>query len=276
MRHSEFQRTIPCDRGVAVRRHQPPLAMGKSLQDMSVTNPEKRLSVVIPVFNEAPNVRPLVEELAPVLRSLAMPFEIIFVDDGSTDNTREILETVASEDANVRVVSLSRNYGQTAAFDAGFKAASGEIVVTMDGDLQNDPHDIPKLLQEMGRYDLVCGWRWNRKDKLLKRISSAVANYVRRKTCRDRFKDIGCSLKAYRRECLDKIKLYDGLHRFFPILFEMEGFRVAEVKVNHRPRRHGKSKNNIRNRLVKGFRAMKCVAWLKKNRLDYEIREDQR
>lgn len=243
---------------------------------MSRTNRAKHLSVVIPVFNEAANVQALVEELAPVLKGLAAPFEIIFVNDGSTDNTSAILKKIASESKSVRVVSLSRNYGQTAAFDAGFKAATGDVVVTMDGDLQNDPNDIPKLLEKMGEYDLVCGWRWNRKDKLLKRISSTIANHVRRKTCGDRFKDIGCSLKAYKRECLDKIKLYDGLHRFFPILFEMEGFRVAEVKVDHRPRRCGKSKYNIRNRLAKAYRAMKCVAWLKENRLDYEIkREDE-
>ncbi len=242
---------------------------------MNEANRANRLSVVIPVFNEGWNVRPLVEELGPVLERLAVAFEIIFVDDGSTDNTGETLREIAREGAYVRVVSLSRNCGQTAAFDAGFKAARGDIVVTMDGDLQNDPNDIPKLLEKIGRFDLVCGWRWNRKDKLLKRISSRIANRVRRKTCGDRFKDIGCSLKAYRKECLDKIKLYDGLHRFFPILFEMEGFKVAEVKVNHRPRRRGKSKYNIRNRVVKAYRAMKCVAWLKENRLNYEIKEDK-
>lgn len=242
---------------------------------MSEANRPNRLSVVIPVFNEGGNVRPLVEELAPVLERLAVPFEIIFVDDGSTDNTGEILREIAREGTSVRVVSLSRNCGQTAAFDAGFKAARGDIVVTMDGDLQNDPNDIPKLLEKIGRFDLVCGWRWNRKDRFLKRISSRIANRVRRKTCGDRFRDIGCSLKAYRKECLDKIKLYDGLHRFFPILFEMEGFKVEEVKVSHRPRRRGKSKYNIRNRVVKAYRAMKCVAWLKENRLNYEIKEDK-
>jgi len=242
---------------------------------MSKTSLAKRLTIVIAVFNEAPNLRPLVEELVPVLKNLGVLFEIIFVDDGSADNTRDLLGKIASEEDNVRVVTLARNYGQTAAFDAGFKAATGDVVVTMDGDLQNDPNDIPILLEKIGEYDMVCGWRWNRKDKFLKRISSAIANYVRRKTCGNRFKDIGCSLKAYKKESLDKIKLYNGMHRFFPILFEMEGLKVAEVKVNHRPRRHGKSKYNIRNRLFKAYRAMKCVAWLKENRLDYEIKRDK-
>ncbi len=243
---------------------------------MKVAVEVKRLSVVIPVFNEASNIRPLVEELLPALNGLSVPFEIIFVDDGSTDGSGDILRQMASEMPSVKVVTLSRNCGQTAAFDAGFKAAKGDVVVTMDGDMQNDPRDIPLLLEKIGEYDLVCGWRWKRKDKFPKRISSTIANYTRRRACGDRFRDIGCSLKAYKKECLEKIKLYNGMHRFFPILFEMEGFKVAEVKVNHRPRRRGKSKYNMRNRLVKAYRAMKCVAWLKQNRLNYEIREDQR
>ena len=236
---------------------------------------DKKISVVIPVYNEEENLNTLYNEIVRVLDELALSYEIIFVNDASTDGSLSILKRLASKNNSIHIISFAENCGQTAAFDAGFKTAKGDIVVTMDADLQNDPQDIPKLLEKIGEYDMVCGWRWQRKDSFKKKISSKIANIVRRKCLGDRFKDIGCSLKVYKKQCLDKIKLYNGLHRFLPILFEMEGFKVAEVKVNHRPRRFGETKYSIRNRLFKAYRDMKIVRWLRKNKLNYQIKDEK-
>lgn len=233
------------------------------------------LSVVIPVYNEAQNVGPLYRELREVLNQLPSEWEVIFVDDGSTDGTFHAIADLRAEDKRIRLIRFRTNAGQTAALDAGFKAAQGEAVITMDGDLQNDPRDIPALLAVLGSYDAVCGWRWPRVDSWVRRVSSRIANGVRNMASGESIHDTGCTLKAFRRECLSHLKLYRGMHRFLPTLLKLEGFRVTEVKVRHRPRLHGRSKYGIVNRLFVGLADLWAVRWMRKRRLRYEIEVSQ-
>jgi glycosyltransferase involved in cell wall biosynthesis len=199
-------------------------------------------------------------------------WELIFVDDGSTDNSSEILENLAKEHADVRLITLERNYGQSSAFAAGFNASAGEFIITMDGDRQNDPADIPLLIKEIAHCDLVCGWRVNRNDPLSKKIISKLSNFVRSRTCKDGVHDTGCSLKIYRAKCLQNIKMYHGMHRFLPALFTIEGFRVKEIPVNHRERNKGKSKYHFFNRSLSPFIDMFAVLWMRKRQLNYKIK----
>jgi glycosyltransferase involved in cell wall biosynthesis len=173
----------------------------------------------------------------------------------------------------IKIIDFEKNCGQTAAFDAGFNLSTGEIVITMDADLQNDPKDIPLLLKKTEEYDLVCGWRHKREDSFIKKVSSIVANWVRNKISGESIQDTGCSLKVFRKEVLKHLKLFTGMHRFFPTLAKMEGYRVIEVKVNHRPRIYGKSKYNIHNRIIKSFLDLLAVRWMKNRRLDYKVKE---
>ena len=231
------------------------------------------LSVVIPVFNEEDNVGPLTTELMAVLQGLNKTFEVIYIDDGSTDNSYALLKDMQKSLASIRIIKFKKNCGQTAAFDAGISAARGEVIVTMDADLQNDPHDIPKLLEKIGDADVVCGWRQKRNDTVVRRISSIIANGVRNRLSNETIKDVGCSLKAFRSVYAKKMKLFNGLHRFFPTLIKMEGGTVIEIPVNHRPRRSGTPKYNIRNRVVRSFVDLLAVCWMKKRKLTYEIEE---
>jgi dolichol-phosphate mannosyltransferase len=232
------------------------------------------LSVVIPVFNEVENIEPLWAELRDVLEATGRSYEAIFVNDGSTDGSEAVIKRLAAEHEVVRYVSFEANAGQTAAFDAGFKAAEGELVITMDADMQNDPHDIPAMLELVGDYDVVVGWRHNRQDSAFKRFQAAFARWYRHRKLGDRFHDVGCSLKVYERRCLDGMKLFGGMHRFLPILFEWEGYRVAEVKVNHRPRAKGKGKYRFFSRMREARSDLRAVIWMKKRRLDYRIKEE--
>ena len=231
------------------------------------------LSVIIPVYNEEENVTPLTTELMEVLNNLNKSFEVIFVDDGSTDRSLAILKELQKKFRDIRIVKFRRNCGQTAGFDAGIRAARGEVIVTMDADLQNDPHDIPRLLEKIGDFDAVCGWRQKRNDNFIRRISSRIANGVRNKLSGESIRDVGCSLKAFRSVYAKKMKLFTGMHRFFPTLIKMEGGRVTEVPVNHRQRTFGTPKYNIRNRIVRSFIDLLAVCWMKKRRLNYEIEE---
>lgn len=234
------------------------------------------LSVVIPVFNEEENLQMLTTELIEVLRTLNKTWEIIFIDDGSKDESFRVLRELQKLSPHIKVIKFKKNYGQTASFDAGFKAAKGKVIITMDSDLQNDPHDIPKLLDKIGDYDAVCGWRHKRNDPLIKRISSRIANSVRNRLSGESIVDVGCSLKAFRSDYVKKLKLFSGMHRFFPTLIKMEGGKVIEVKVNHRQRQHGSSKYNIRNRILRSFIDLLAVRWMKKRKLNYEIEEDEK
>lgn len=209
------------------------------------------LSVVIPVYNEEENIRLLHDGLKRALDPLQREYEMIFVDDGSTDRTLPLLEEIQSNDKNVMVLSMRRNFGQTAAFAAGFDFARGDVVVTMDGDLQNDPADIPKLLELIKDHDLVSGWRKKRKDPFFsRRLPSIIANWLISNVTGVKLHDYGCSLKAYKREVIKNLKLYGEMHRFIPAVASWYGVRVAEVETVHHPRIHGKSKYGI-SRTVK-------------------------
>jgi len=232
-----------------------------------------RISFVIPVYNEEENLPELFRELRDVLEKLSVSFEIIFIDDGSKDRSGAILREFAHKDERVRIIFFQKNCGQSAAFAAGFRSARGGIVVTMDADLQNDPHDIPLLLDKITSYDVVCGWRANRQDSLVRKISSRIANKIRNWLSDEQIKDVGCSLKAFRRECLQNFYYFKGMHRFFPTLIKMDGCSVAEVKVNHRPRRFGEAKYGIGNRALRGLVDLLAVRWMKKRHLNYEVKE---
>jgi glycosyltransferase involved in cell wall biosynthesis len=209
------------------------------------------LSVVIPVYNEEENVRLLYERLKEALDPLKKEYEILFVDDGSTDKTLAVLEDIQENDNRLIVLSLRRNFGQTAAFAAGFDFARGDVVVTMDGDLQNDPADIPKLLELIKDNDLVSGWRKRRKDPFFtRRLPSMMANWLISNVTGVKLHDYGCSLKAYRRDVIKNLKLYGEMHRFIPAVASWYGVRVAEVETVHHPRIRGKSKYGI-SRTVK-------------------------
>lgn len=228
------------------------------------------LSVVIPVFNEAENVEPLVEKLAAALAAWGGDAEFLFVDDGSTDATLQILRRLQSSDSRLRIAHFRRNHGQTAALAAGFRLARGRAVVTIDGDLQNDPAEIPRLVEMLREWDCVCGIRTRRQDSRWKRISSRIGNGFRNWATGDDIVDTGCTLKAFRRECLERLELYQGMHRFLPTLMKMRGFRVTQVPVSHHPRLRGTTKYGTWGRLTKGLSDVWAVRWMQKNRLAYE------
>ena len=206
-----------------------------------------KLSIVVPLYNEIENVVLLYRSISSVLVELGSTFELIFVDDGSTDGTLAELRKIQQDDPSVRVIRFRRNFGQTAAMRVGIRAALGSVVVTMDGDLQNDHRDIPKLVDKVAEgYDLVIGWRKNRKDPALSRtLPSRVANYLIGRITNVRVHDSGCSLKAYRGDMIKKIPLYSEMHRFIPALSTLQAARIAEVVVTHHPRHHGQSKYGI-------------------------------
>ncbi len=226
------------------------------------------VSVVVPLFNEEENVPILQAELAAALAG--HDYEIVFVDDGSKDATVQRIEL----GPRVRVVQFERNAGQSAAMYAGLQSARGAVAVLIDGDLQNDPADIPKLLAEVERgADLVCGYRAERKDTVVKRITSRIANFVRSRFTKDGVRDTGCTLKAMKRECVAALVPFKGMHRFIPALIKGAGYRLVEVPVNHRPRKFGVSKYGLGNRAVRATMDMFGVRWLLSRRLNYKLRE---
>lgn len=229
------------------------------------------VSVVAPVFNERDNLKPLVHELLAVLRPSLRSFEIVLVDDGSQDGSAEAIDALAVAHAEVRGVHFKANCGQTAAFDAGFKHARGAIVVTIDADLQYDPRDIAALLRALEGHDAAVGFRAERRDGPLRRLSSRIANAVRNRLSGDDIIDTGCSLKAFRVESLREIKLWNGLHRFLPTLIRLEGMSVVQVPVNHRPRSTGTSKYRVWNRVFRSSTDLLAVRWMKSRRLGYEV-----
>ena len=234
------------------------------------------LSIIVPVYDEEDSLSPLWTELREVLDRLGLAFEVIFVDDGSRDRSAEIIRGFREADARVRLVRLKENGGETAATDAGFKAARGRRVVVMDADLQNDPRDIPTLLSHLDHWDVATGWRVQRAqgDGLVRRVSSRIANGLRNWVSDESIHDSGCTFRAFRRECLRGLVLYRGFHRFIPTLLKMRGYRVIEVPVSHRPRRFGRSKYGVFNRAVVAGADLLAIRWMKARLLRYEVVED--
>ncbi|HLC65521.1 MAG TPA: glycosyltransferase family 2 protein [Candidatus Nanoarchaeia archaeon] len=224
----------------------------------------KSISVVVPVFNEAENIPVLYRSLKEVLIRLGFRHEIIFVDDGSTDNTPKTIENISSKDRTVKHIRFRRNLQKAAALSAGFREAKGDIVFTMDGDMQDDPREIPRFLAKMDEgYDLVVGWKYRRKDPLTKTIPSKFFNFLTRLVTGVKVHDSNCGFKAFRSEAVKNLKVYGELHRFIPSLAYLQGFRVGEIKVEHHKRLHGKSKYGI-SRLFKGFFDLLTVQFLMK------------
>lgn len=232
----------------------------------TASSPE--ISVVVPLFNEEESISILQTELRTALSGL--DYEILFVDDGSVDRTPERIEAAP----NIRLIRFEKNSGQSAAIYAGLAATRGATVIIIDGDLQNDPADIPRLLAEITNgADLVCGYRLKRQDTVVKRLTSRIANTVRSRYTKDGVRDTGCTLKAMRRECVSALFPFKGMHRFIPALVKAAGYRLVEIPVKHRPRRFGQSKYGLRNRALRATIDMFGVRWLLSRQLNYKIRE---
>ncbi len=232
---------------------------------------EPAISIILPCYNEAENLPVLAAEIEAAMREMAGTYEVLFVDAGSTDDTQRVLAALAAADSRRRVLRSSRNCGQSAALAAGFDAARGGVLVTLDADLQNDPGDISLLLDALEGVELAAGIRVRRQDSWVRRVSSRLANGVRSRALDDATPDTGCSLKAFRRDVAVRLPRFVGMHRFLPALVQMDGGRVRHVPVRHRPRLHGKTKYNVRNRLVRGLVDLLGVLWLKRRWIDRRV-----
>jgi dolichol-phosphate mannosyltransferase len=233
------------------------------------------ISIVVPIYNEAENIGPLAKEIQAAMHSQPSTWECIWVNDGSTDDSLAVLRTLSKEDERHRYLSLSQNFGQSAALWAGFRESRGEIIATLDGDGQNDPSDLPALiaLVEEGATDMANGYRAKRHDTFLKRMASRVANQIRNAIVGKTVRDVGCSTRAFRRECLELLTPFRGMHRFLPNLIQIQGYRFSEQPVNHRPRKHGRSKYTIRNRLWVGLLDTFGMWWLQHRHFRLVIQE---
>jgi glycosyltransferase involved in cell wall biosynthesis len=223
------------------------------------------ISVIVPFYNEEDNIEPLYEQLSDTLKTLNRQYRIIFVDDGSTDNTFRNMLKVREKDNSVKIIKFRKNFGQTAALKAGFDHAEGNIAISMDGDLQNDPADIPELIEKIEKedYDAACGWRADRKDPLLKKISSRFANLLRKFLTGETIHDSGCTFRAYKNECVKNLDLYGETHRYIPAMLLWRGYRIGEVKVKHHPRKSGRTKYGLQ-RLAKGFLDLIVISFWQK------------
>lgn len=234
------------------------------------------LSIVIPVFDEQDSLLPLHRELDAALSELDGRFEILFIDDGSLDDSAARLAEIAAKDERVRVFSLDRRSGQSAALSVGFSAARGRFTATLDADLQNDPVDLPPMLARLDEADVVCGVRVDRKDTSLRRFAGRAANAFRNAMTGESVSDVGCSLRVMRTSMLQRVKMYRGMHRFLPTLLAMEGARVLEHPVSHRARRFGRSKYGILDRLWVGLVDVMAVRWMQSRSVDYHTSERPR
>lgn len=235
------------------------------------------LSLIVPVYNEDDNVQALFDEVLVVMNSVARPWEIIFIDDGSTDASLNIIKDLAVKYQVVRYLSFAKNCGQSAAFAAGFAHARGQYCITMDADLQNDPADIPAMLNVINNKtcQMVIGWRAKRQDTFAKRFASKIANAVRNAISNETVKDTGCSLKIMQTDLARRLPVYTGMHRFLPTLMKMEGAFVAEMKVNHRQRLHGQSKYGTFSRAKTAFFDLLAIRWMQKRHIRIEIKEQK-
>ena len=240
---------------------------------MSALRTKPLYSVVVPAYNEAESLPTLLAEIEQALSPLGEPFEAIVVDDGSTDDTLDVLRSESRKRSWLRWLSFERNSGQSAGFDAGFRAARGDVIITMDADLQNNPADIPILLERLDDYDAVCGVRVRRKDKAVRRLVSFLGNRFRNWVLGTDFRDTGCSLKAFRRECVERLPIFNGLHRFLNNVFELQGFRVLEIPVSHRARQFGVTKYGIFRRAFRVLPDILAMGWMKRRWVTYRVRE---
>jgi len=231
------------------------------------------LSLVVPAYNEQEVVPELLRRIEPALARCGKPFEVIIVDDGSTDATTRLLQEAMSSRPWLRVLRMERNSGQSAAFDAGFKAARGAVIATIDADLQNDPEEISRLLPMLDQCDMITGWRNVRRDSALRRFQTRIANRIRNRISRENIQDSASSLKIYKRHCLEGIGLFTGAHRFMPTLVKMRGFTVLETPVKHSPRYAGTAKYGLRNRAWRAFIDLLGVRWMKDRALNYQASE---
>ena len=240
-----------------------------------MTQPD--LSVVFPVYNEEENLPILLGEIAAALDGTGWTYEVVAVDDGSTDRSLAVLRELHAKYPTLRVLALEKNSGQTAALDAAWRAARGRLVVSLDADLQNDPADIPKLVRKLEetKTDMVIGVRVNRADTWSRKMQSRIGNGVRNWITGDDITDTGCSLKLVKREAIDRVRLFTGMHRFLPTLVRYAGYKVVEMPVNHRPRQFGQSKYGAMNRAFRGLADCFAVRWMGKRMLNYDVREDQ-
>ncbi len=235
------------------------------------------LSLVIPCFNEQENIPTLLARVEAALVPVGKPFEVIIVDDGSTDDSPRLLAAAMRERSWLRVLRLGKNSGQSAAFGAGFAAARGEVIATIDGDLQNDPEEIPRLLPMLGNgVDMITGWRKDRADTWFRQRQTSIANRIRNWLSQETIQDSASSLKIYRAEAAKGLPLFNGAHRFFPTLLKMRGYRVLEIPVKHSPRHAGTAKYGLRNRALRAFVDLLGVRWMKSRHLRYEVSELQR
>jgi len=234
-----------------------------------------RLSVVAPAHNEMDNLPRLLEEIAAALAKFEHRWEVIITDDASTDGTAAVLRDLRKRFSQLRVLSMRQRSGQTAAVDAALRHARGTFVAMLDADLQNDPADIPRMLDLLAsqQCDFVNGWRANRRDPWIRLVSTRIANRVRNWLTHEQIHDSACGLKVFRRECIDRLKLFNGMHRFLPTLVKMEGYRVVEVPVNHRPRAAGKAKYGVLNRVFKALRDAFAVRWMQQRMTHCECQE---
>ncbi len=232
-----------------------------------------KISFVIPVYNEEENLEILFSELVDVMSKIKTPYEVIMVDDGSTDKSLNIIRSLSAGNLSAKYLSFAYNMGQSAAFAAGFQEVSGDVVITMDADLQNDPHDIPSMLELYKQYDMVVGWRYKRNDSPSRRIASLIGNSIRSLVTGDSIHDTGCSLKVMKASILKKVKLFRGSHRFLSTLMRLEGATVVEVRVNHRARKFGVSKYTNLKRGMEGLADLFAVFWMIKRNIPYSIKE---
>lgn len=233
-----------------------------------------KISFVVPIYNEEENIPRLIEEIEAVAPDLCSAYEILLVDDCSSDTSLQVIRELAGRNNNIRYLSLVRNSGQSAALYTGFQAASGDVIITMDADLQNDPADLRQMIKHYGEYDMVNGWRYNRQDSWSKKIASKIGNGFRNWLTRETIHDTGCSLKIMNAAMLKRIRIFKGLHRFLPTLMRLEGARVIEVKVNHRQRLFGVSKYTNLRRGIEGFYDVIAVRWMQSRHLSIEVNKE--
>ncbi|HXE43083.1 MAG TPA: glycosyltransferase family 2 protein [Candidatus Baltobacteraceae bacterium] len=241
---------------------------------MGSENPE--ISFVIPCHNEAGNLRPLIAAIQEAMKSSGEQYEIFFTDDFSSDNSWQLLKELAMNDSRIRAQKFAYNCGQSAALWAGMKSARGKFIVTLDADLQNDPQDAPKLLAALKNFDCACGTRVEARaqgDNFVRIASSRIANWVRNKLSGENITDAGCCYRAFKRECVEDLKFFKGMHRFLPTLFKIEGFTVTEVPIGHNPRASGQTHYGVWNRLFASFYDLLAVRWMKKRMFKYKIAE---